>query len=223
MNSSLSSTGKNDEDVREQKQAMRKEIRAAIKTLDADDIQSQSSKVWKRVIDLPEYKNAKSIGLFLSMPTGELNTDELIANAIRNNKDMYVPRVGKNFERCDMELVKVILSEQDKSKSKLFHKEWPKNKWKIPEPPEDMPTVIANPGDIDILIVPGLGFDRRRNRIGQGKGYYDRFIARMINDETPMPLIAVGLTPQLIEVYIPMAEYDRRMDMVITPDEVIRD
>jgi 5-formyltetrahydrofolate cyclo-ligase len=139
-----------------------------------------------------------------------------------------VPTVGKNFELCDMELRKVILDEQTTNQTTndngMFHKSWPKNKWNIPEPPDSMPTVTAKPGDIDLMIVPGLGFDRSCNRLGQGKGYYDRFIAKMTKDGQDLPLVAVALKPQLLvdgNQKIPVAEYDRKMDMLILPDESI--
>jgi 5-formyltetrahydrofolate cyclo-ligase len=210
------------DDIKAKKKHLRREIRAGIRELDSAAIATQSAKVWKKVFELPVYQSAKSIGLFLSMPTGEINTDEILKDAVAKGKDVYVPEVGKNFEKSDMELLKVILDSQSSSGDDvIFHKKWPRNKWKIPEPPADMPIVRAKPGDIDLLIVPGLGFDRSCSRIGQGKGYYDRFIARMGSDETPMPLVAVALTPQLVEKSIPVAEYDRKMDMVILPDETI--
>jgi 5-formyltetrahydrofolate cyclo-ligase len=210
------------DDIKAKKKDLRRELRAGIRELDSAAIAIQSAKVWKKVFELPVYQSAKSIGLFLSMPTGEINTDEILKDAVAKGKDVYVPEVGKNFEKSDMELLKVILDSQSSSGDDVtFHKKWPRNKWKIPEPPADMPIVRAKPGDIDLLIVPGLGFDRSCSRIGQGKGYYDRFIARISSDETPMPLIAVALTPQLVEESIPVAEYDRKMDMVILPDETI--
>jgi 5-formyltetrahydrofolate cyclo-ligase len=222
----VSSTSKEFNDILARKKSLRKEIRAAIKKdLNPDSIKAQSEKVWKKVFELPVYQSARSIGLFLSMPTGEINTDAILKDAMKKGKEVYVPQVGKNFEKCDMELLKVILDSERSGNEiageKIFHEKWPKNKWKIPEPPEDMPIITAEPGDIDLLIVPGLGFDRTRSRIGQGKGYYDRFIARMITQETPISLVAVGLTPQLVEISIPVADYDRKMDMVVLPDEVI--
>lgn len=167
---------------------------------------------------LPQYKQAKSVGLFLSMPKGEINTDPIIKHSIELSKDVYVPQVGANFEKCDMELLKVVLQTPDPE----FHKTWPKNKWQIPEPPADMPIIAAKPGDIDLLIVPGLGFDQKANRLGQGKGYYDRFIERMTINGTPLPLVAVALEPQFVETDIPVAEYDRQMDMVVFPNRIIQ-
>ena len=213
------------EDVRMKKQALRKKIRSAMKNLTVEDINEQSQSVWRSVFELPIYQSAKSVGLFLSMPMGEINTDLILQNCVQNGKDIYVPEVGKNFELCDMELRKVILDPSEStadSVNDLFHKKWPTNKWNIPEPPADMPTITAKPGDIDLMIVPGLGFDRTRNRLGQGKGYYDRFIEKMTKDGESLPLVAVALKPQLVEdTKIPVAQYDQQMDMVVLPDEVI--
>jgi len=67
------------------------------------------------------------------------------------------------------------------------------------------------------LIVPGLGFDANGGRLGQGKGYYDRFIEGMRRDGDGKPLlVAVGLEASLVEGEgIPMMEHDFRMDMVV--------
>jgi 5-formyltetrahydrofolate cyclo-ligase len=222
---SVADTESSFEDVRKKKQELRKQLRSTMKNLTVEDIDAQSNSVWRNVFELPIYRSAKSVGLFLSMPMGEINTDLILLDCVQNGKDIYVPEVGKNFELCDMALRKVILNPTEsmaKTTNDMFHKTWPTNKWKIPEPPVDMPTITAEPGDIDLMIVPGLGFDRTRNRLGQGKGYYDRFIAKMTMDGKTLPLVAVALKPQLVEdTRIPVAPYDRQMDMVVLPDEVI--
>ncbi|KAG7341612.1 5-formyltetrahydrofolate cyclo-ligase [Nitzschia inconspicua] len=207
------------ETIRRAKQELRKRIRRAMKELNDQDVQEQSSKVWQRVFQLPVYQSAQTVGVFLSMPHGEINTDGLIADCVQRGKTLYVPEVGKNFEHCDMELRKVEL---DEDPDPQFHKKWPTNKWNIPEPPGDMPVLAAQPGELDLVIMPGLAFDRSRNRLGQGKGYYDRFLARMKSSDKALPLVAVALSPQLVEdVSIPVTEYDQPMDMVVLPDEVI--
>lgn len=219
MSSLLPSATDDQPQIRQKKQTLRKEIRAKIRQVSEEEIKKMSEMVWQRLFQLPQYKSAKSIGLFLSMPKGEINTDIALRHAIKNGKAVFVPQVGKNFEYADMELLKVAI--KDPSSDDIFHKDWPRNKWGIPEPPADMPIVMAKPGDIDLLVVPGLGFDKKGNRLGQGKGYYDRFIARMTENDIPLPLFAVGLTPQLVDGEIPVAEYDRQMDLVLMPTETI--
>lgn len=207
--------------VTEQKKALRKEIRSKMRALDRETIQSQSQQVWDRLFALPEYQSAKSVGLFLSMPKGEIDTDPALKHAMNNGKKIYVPEVGQNFEQAHMELREVMIDDSIRKEGDVFHKDWPRNKWGIPEPPADMPNIPAKPGDIDVLVVPGLAFDRQGDRLGQGKGYYDRFIARMCGepDKKAPFLVAVGLSAQIVDEHIPVSEHDRRMDMVLLPDK----
>lgn len=212
--------------VMEQKRALRKCVRAKLKALDEKTVQSQSELVWKQLWELPQYQTAKSIGLFLSMPQGEINTDPALMHALQHGKTIYVPEVGKNFDHADMELVKVVVDDNSKNQQpteQIFHHNWPRNKWNIPEPPPEMPRIPAQPGDLDILVVPGLAFDHSANRLGQGKGYYDRFIARMMttNKELSVFLVAVALQAQLVDETIPMSEHDQHVDILLLPTQKI--
>ena len=233
-----------EDEIRVRKQQIRKQVRDRLKALTNEEIKRQSQQVWERLFALPVYQQAKSVGLFLSMPTGEIDTDPALENAVKSGKDIYVPQVGKNFEQADMDLLKVVAAvggggggafdKKEQDDGKLFHHSWPRNKWHIPEPPADMPLQKASPGDIDVLVVPGLAFDRNGDRLGQGKGYYDRFIERFTSSssdddddddddgetkKTPA-LIAVALDCQLVPS-IPVHDYDRRMDLVLLPSETI--
>jgi 5-formyltetrahydrofolate cyclo-ligase len=218
--STTTSGGDVDASVPERKQVLRKEIRARMKALSREEILVESSKVWERLFELPEYKASRSIGIFLSMPAGEIATEAVIQDAVQTGKDVYVPQVGKNFEQADMEMLKVV--DPKTADGTLFHHAWPRNKWGIPEPPISGQTVVvAKPGDLDLIVVPGLGFDSEGNRLGQGKGYYDRFIERMIlGSDKPPYLVAVGLDCQLVES-IPVSDHDRPMDRVLLPSQVI--
>jgi 5-formyltetrahydrofolate cyclo-ligase len=205
--------------VPERKQALRKEIRARMKALSREEILAGSRRVWDRLFELPEYKASRSIGIFLSMPAGEIATEAVIQDAVKTGKDVYVPQVGKNFEQADMEMLKVV--DPKTADGTLFHHAWPRNKWGIPEPPENMQVVVAKPGDLDLIIVPGLSFDLEGNRLGQGKGYYDRFIERMtLGCDKPPYLVAVGLDCQLVGS-IPVGDHDRPMHKVLLPSQAI--
>ena len=215
--------------AREQKKILRKKIRHLLRTMSNEEIQTQSQKVWNRLYNLSEYQNAKSIGLFLSMPSNEINTDSVVRQVMRDGKQLFIPRVGLDFEKCDMDMIRVpdINVVQNDSMTSIFHDNWPRNKWNIPEPPNNENEHVAGPGDIDLLIVPGVAFDKNGGRLGQGKGYYDRFIARVRvenNDNkegnyyTPK-LVAVGMEPQFLnEELVPVLEHDFQMDIVLTPD-----
>jgi 5-formyltetrahydrofolate cyclo-ligase len=200
------------EETKAQKQDLRKEVRARMKVF--DQVHHQSEQVWERLFALPAYQQAKTVGLFLSMPKGEINTDAALQHAIQNGKTVYVPQVGTNFELANMDLLKCPAVEN-------FHNTWPRNKWLIPEPPGDMERVLAQPGDIDLLVVPGLAFDAKGGRLGQGKGYYDRFIEKMRKDHPGKPLlVGVCMEPQLVD-RVPTTDLDYRMDYVLFPTKTI--
>mmetsp|Transcript_20610 Transcript_20610/g.45035 ORF Transcript_20610/g.45035 Transcript_20610/m.45035 type:complete len:334 (+) Transcript_20610:34-1035(+) len=221
-------------DTRKRKQELRKLVRSRLKSMSQDDIQSQSELVWNNLFSLPEYVSARSVGLFLSMPRGEIITDSALARVLDDNKTLYVPRVGLDFEKCDMDLIKVHVDDKTEGEiahskdaaRKLFYHDWPRNKWGIPEPPVDVDHEAAKPGDIDLLVVPGLAFDAVGGRLGQGKGYYDRFIMKMRagvddeSEETKPLLVAVGLEASFLEgeeAPVPMSTHDFPMDVLVLP------
>mmetsp|Transcript_22957 Transcript_22957/g.49674 ORF Transcript_22957/g.49674 Transcript_22957/m.49674 type:complete len:369 (+) Transcript_22957:177-1283(+) len=232
--------------LRRQKQSLRKEIRSRIKSTypptETDKLSTLSNEVFSRIFTLPEYQSAKSIGFFLSMPAGEIQTRDAIKQIVKDGKVLYVPRVGLDFEKCDMDLMRCDTTTGG-ADGELFYDSWPRNKWGIPEPPVTK-TNVAKPGDIDLLIVPGLAFDTHGHRLGQGKGYYDRFIAKMrdgdddgkVNDgssENKPMLVGVCLEEQFLNEVphgvdlgdrddgsggiIPVSDHDYIMDMVLTP------
>lgn len=229
--------------IRSQKQALRQHMRSTLLQVPPSTLHEQSLLVWNRVCDLPVYQRAATVGLFLSMPSCEIQTDEMLRRAVQQDdndnddncggKTVYVPRVGRNFERADMELIQC-------PRIVDFHKQWPTNKWNIPEPPavpdgseDGEEWVVAKPGDLDVILVPGLAFDARGGRLGQGKGYYDRFLAKMClpppgtvsTTGTSIPnkptLIGVGLACQWVDSTIPTNEHDFRMDVVVLPDRTV--
>jgi 5-formyltetrahydrofolate cyclo-ligase len=76
---------------------------------------------------------------------------------------------------------------------------------------------VLDPGDIDVVLTPGLGFDRRGYRVGYGKGYYDRFLART---GPPTRHMALCFALQVVEA-VPAASFDLPVDVIVTEEERI--
>lgn len=85
----------------------------------------------------------------------------------------------------------------------------------IDEPLDACPVVA--PADVDVFVIPGVAFDRRGHRVGFGKGYYDRLLARAT---TGVPVIGLAYGFQLVN-HIPDAPHDRTVDVLVTPHAVI--
>ena len=79
------------------------------------------------------------------------------------------------------------------------------------------PYEIIDPKDIDLILVPGSGFDRNGGRMGMGNGYYDRFLKEL----SPSNYIAVAWQVQIMDKPIPMERYDQRMPAIVTEQGVI--
>ena len=72
-------------------------------------------------------------------------------------------------------------------------------------------------GSIDVIITPGVAFDRNKNRVGFGRGYYDRFFIKYPNTKK----IAIAFEKQIIEEGIETDKYDKKVDILITEDKII--
>lgn len=91
--------------------------------------------------------------------------------------------------------------------------------WGILEPPKPLWHDACRqilPGQIDLVVVPGVGFDCQGGRLGNGKGYYDNMLATLRQD---VVLVGAGYESQLFDS-IPMSEHDIYMDLVVTEKAV---
>lgn len=138
------------------KDSIRSQIRAAKALLADDERRSAARSVFDRLEKMAAFMMADRILMYHSLPD-ELSTHEFIARW-DGRKSFFLPRVnGVNLD----------ILPYDKSSLRLgsFH---------IEEPDGDN---TASVDDIELIVVPGVAFDRRGNRIGRGKGYYDRLLA----------------------------------------------
>ena len=84
--------------------------------------------------------------------------------------------------------------------------------------PDPQKTKEIDTREIDMVIVPALGFDRKRNRLGRGAGFYDRFLAKI----TP-PTLKVGIAfeCQIVENLPVNLALDQKVDLVVTEKSII--
>ena len=75
----------------------------------------------------------------------------------------------------------------------------------------------VEPKRIDIMLVPGLAFDKHGNRLGQGGGFYDRYLPYVRQD---CLTLGIALDEQVIES-VPHGTNDQRVDYIVTPTRVI--
>ena len=146
---------------------------------------------------LAPYRSAEAVLWYVSMPA-ELATSPAIEAALAEGKRVVVPWCdGDDLGLWRLESVS----------------ELEPGTWGIPEPPPSRrgePERLTAPEAIDLVVVPGLAFDRRGRRLGHGKGYYDRLLART-------PAVRAGLCYDA-QVFpeVPAGPRDAVMDWLVT-------
>lgn len=175
------------------------EIRRHIKNcksllLDHERAEAAGS-VFDRLEKLAAFMMADNILMYNSLPD-ELSTVEFL-NKWSGSKRFFLPRVNG----VDLDILPY-----DRTRMHL-------GAFRIEEPDGDDYTDVDS---IDLVVVPAVAYDRRGNRVGRGKGYYDRLLSRM-----KAFTVGVGYDFQIIEE-VETEEHDKPVDIVITPSGIYR-
>lgn len=170
------------------------------------DLGRRSVLVARRFKDTQAWKDADVILCFLSMPR-ELDSAGLIRAAYASGKRVAVPRIQGDS-------IRFFFRPADAG-------ELPRDRWGIPVPRTEWEPLTLRRGVPVLVATPGLAFDRSGNRLGRGKGYYDRFL-REARAALGGEITAIGicLSEQLIDE-VPHNERDQRLDGVTTDHETV--
>jgi 5-formyltetrahydrofolate cyclo-ligase len=187
----------------------KREMRAAMKTIlsgiPVEDLAERSRLVARRLAETEAWRRADTVLGFLSMPR-ELDTDALLAAARAGGKRVAVPLI-------DGADIRFLLLARDPA---LL----PRDRWGIPVPdPAWAELAPASAGRI-LVAAPGLAFDRKGNRLGRGKGYYDRFLVRARAEARQVTVLGICLSEQLVDS-VPREAHDQPLDGLVTERETI--
>lgn len=171
------------------------ELRAAMKRLNralaAEERRAASQRIFACVAASPEFAAARCVGVFCSLPD-EPDTSAALA-AWCKQKRIVVPRVeGDTMQFCEY-LPDALC----------------RGAFGIAEPGSGAP--VCPPGEIDLLIVPGVAFTRSGARLGRGRGFYDRYLSL-----PGMRAVRFGVCyPHQLVAQLPVEPHDAAMDRVI--------
>ena len=182
------------------------ELKAAIRKTafanrrDQENKEEFSRSIMKTFMELPEYINAETVMFYVDV-RAEVRTRYDLPTALQQGKKIVVPWCNNDGEL------------------ELFHlesmEELQIGMYKILEPAAELRGVTKKTVDVselDLIMVPGVGFDSRGGRTGMGKGYYDKCLEHAREDAA---IVAVCFECQMFDK-IPVQSHDVYMDMVIT-------
>lgn len=186
--------------IQEKKEELRKNYLGIRSRISGEEFKKWSQFIIRRLTDSTDYNKAKCVHCYVSVnERKEVNTHPIILEMLSGQKQVVVPVT--NFSTGTLNHVELNDFEDLES-----------NKWGVPEP-ESGTEVPAD--ELDLVVVPMVAGDARCNRLGYGKGFYDRFLSQV-----DCPKIGLLYENCLVEK-IPTEEFDVPLDQIITEDRVI--
>lgn len=185
------------------KNGIRKEVLRKREELSLDVRSIKDSIIKGRLFSLAEYLEAGTI-LFYASFRSEVETLNMIKESIETGKRVVLPKVDK--EAHSLRLYEI----EDGCELTAGYMGIPE-----PSPADDR---LASLDDIDLVIIPGAGFDLSGNRLGYGAGYYDILLSKR---KKKIPIVALAYEEQLVGS-IPAEKHDVKVDMIVTDERVLR-
>lgn len=178
------------------KEIIRKNVLEIRNQLSDIDIIKFSKIINKKIINSKEFKNANCIGIYYPIGS-EVQTFDIIRESLIMNKQIGLPRV------INSEIIKFyLILEKSLGQIKLT-----KEKYGVMINSDSNVDLEA----IDLLLIPGVAFDKKCNRIGYGKGFYDKYI----QTTNPAKKIGLAFQKQIVE-QIPINKHDKKLDLIVT-------
>lgn len=180
-----------------QKEELRKSLLLRRKELSPEVRKRKDKAILNLLSSLPEFRDAKRVLLYCSVK-GEPDLSPLMHTLISKGREAVLPKVRGS----ELELLSVD------SPGSLV-----RGRFNIPEP---ISGKRVDPSQLDLVIVPGVAFDRRGFRIGFGKGYYDRLLKKV-----KAPKVGVAYSFQVLNE-VPRDTWDEPVDIIVTEKSIIR-
>lgn len=188
--------------IEKKKEKLRQRFLAVRKDLHANEVYAKSRLIFFKLINTEAYKRATTIHCYVSIKKqNEVETRNILQHMLDNGKIVVVPRMEKNGRLSHYRIESL--------------EELTINKWGVSEP-ESKQKKRVETGDLDLIIVPMVAGDTHNNRLGYGKGYYDRFLSGISATKT-----GVLFDVQLYENRLPTDKFDVQMDMIITESALV--
>jgi len=195
------------QDLVSRKAQLRKHIRCLLDALEESEVMTRSRRVQERLFATDWWRRSRWVFVYIAMSV-EVDTTPIVARAYREGREVAIPRIeGEEitFYRYEGRTRGLIPNQ--------FGILEPDPLWLPVEPRE-----LAE-GPL-LILAPGLAFDRSLRRIGRGKGYYDRFLARARCGPRECLVVGLSLAEQVVEE-VPAGPLDQTLDGLVTDQEII--
>ncbi len=198
----------------ESKDEIRKRVLRLRTSMDEGEVSSKSSAIFEKICALRQYEEAKIVLAYMNFKN-EVMTGEFIKKCQADGKSVALPKVIPENASCGTGVPGEAPGNPERALEVYLIRDINKDTkpgYRGIIEPDSTVLKALDPSEIDLAVIPGVAFDYRKNRIGYGAGYYDRFLHKLRADCLKVS-VAFGI--QLVEV-IPAGRYDIPVDMVVT-------
>ncbi len=187
-------------DTSDDKASLRRTMRERLAAIEPVEIARRSAQVMERLHLLDELARAQAVCAYLACPH-EPDLDPLLGDLMVRGRTVCVPIVDWQSRQMEPGVMTSLRDARCRRHG-------------VREAPPSAPRM--SPEALDLVIVPGLAFDERGNRLGRGGGFYDRFLSR-VHPQTPV--VGVCFECQVVHS-VPTDRHDRPVDCVVTDRRV---
>ncbi|OGX27211.1 MAG: 5-formyltetrahydrofolate cyclo-ligase [Omnitrophica WOR_2 bacterium RIFCSPHIGHO2_01_FULL_48_9] len=180
------------------KQAIRKKILTLLRNQKEEERLKKSGKILKKLFSLPEFQRSHTI-LFYASFDGEVETFEMMKQAHKLKKMIALPFMIKDQKKITPRLVRNLKTGLHSGPYGI-------------QQPKDEHVEDLTLEQLDLVIVPGVAFDKKNYRLGRGHGYYDRFLSRL---PAGVPTIGLAYDFQIVDRLPHLHEHDLPVSRVI--------
>ena len=179
--------------------SIRKRISDLLRNQKEDDRLKKSRVIQEKLFALPEFQRAKVI-LFYASFKGDVETFKMMEQAQQSGKQIALPRITQDKNNMIPSMVDNLNTDLNTGP------------YGIQQPKQESARDVALK-DLDLVIVPGVAFDKDNNRLGRGAGYYDRFLR---NCSAGTPTVGLAFDFQIVDRLPHQQEHDMPVALVIT-------
>ena len=187
--------------LRAEKKQMRSAVLARRDGMSPSERAVASRAIVDKLCTLTNYQSASVVLIYMAFGS-EIETKPLFERIVANGKMAVLPRVDKTSQTLMLHSVKSVAELQSSG-------------WGIFEPATSAPMVALK--EVGFVLLPGVAFDRTGNRLGYGRGYYDKLLLRA---DPTLARVAAGFSCQIVDK-VPAGPWDQKIDTLITENEII--
>lgn len=178
------------------KSSLRKHFIGLLNSQGSQERDAKAKKIAVQLFKLPAFISARTVLFYASLP-GEVDTFAMTRQALQLKKQVALPVIVRDQKK----MIPTLIDSLDDVTCGSYG---------ICQPNQDASKTV-DVADIDMVIVPGLAFDRRNNRLGRGAGYYDRFLPGL---PKTAKTVGIAFDFQVVDS-LPTEEHDVPLDLVI--------